>query len=240
MISLLECIIIQGYFRTACFYDELSGDVGSPLPCNKSKTSFPSAQRSESPLWIPVAPFCLSAFCSGSRVAKLHLAECLAYLLYTSMCCTSPLRRVLMQKRLRLHIQSTPAGQPGGWTPLSGAKWVCLCCFCLHASGRACVGARLTTDCSTLSLSAATWVTHVGWVAGASFAAATSRLCPKQTKFGFWKIEEASRWLLSQHSTKHSIAEWSVLPPPPQSEWFCIVILSGASEFGLGRFSTEP
>lgn len=61
-----------------------------------------------------------------------------------------------------------------------------------------------------LSLSADTWVTHVGWVAGASFVAATSRFYQKQTKLGFWKVAEASRWLFSQHSAVHSITQWCI------------------------------
>lgn len=83
----------------------------------------------------------LLSFCSGSRVTKLDLAECLAYLLHTSICYTSPVNRVFMQKRLRLHMQSTHrrVGQ--------GAELRSECVSVAFVCERVCVGARLASDC---------------------------------------------------------------------------------------------
>lgn len=162
-------------------------DAGSP------KRLFTSPRR---PWWLPTAAAALWSTAPG-----------LAYLLYASICCTSPVNCVLMLKRLRLHIQSTQntaVARPAGWTPLSGAERACLC-------SHACARRSEANEWLSVALPSAFQLPrgwHVGGVAGASFTDATSRLCPKQVKSGFWKIEEASRWLWSQHSTTHSIAQW--------------------------------
>ena len=43
-------------------------------------------------------------FCSDSSVVQAHLAESFAYLLYTSICYTGPIKCVLMPKRLCQHV----------------------------------------------------------------------------------------------------------------------------------------
>lgn len=75
-------------------------------------------------------------FCSDSSVAESHLAESLAYLLYTSICYAGPIKCVLMQERLRRHIHTHSNRtwrQVGSWAfhPCHFGKWREAACVCL-------------------------------------------------------------------------------------------------------------
>ena len=137
------------------------------------------------PKWIPGC----WQFCSDSNVVEAHLAKSSAYLLYTSICYTGPLKGVNMLKRLcqyvHKHRQNTDRGN-WGLTSLSlwHVTWsreglkerreraeVCVC-WCKHVS--VCVFVCRSDDSLLLYKLAASqppaglWVTHVGWVAGVS------------------------------------------------------------------------
>lgn len=129
MISLLECAIIQGYYRPVCFrtsYREML------------EASYLPAQRSKSPLWImsPCSPSWGASWCVSWVFAVAAELRSWTWQSALHTCCTPA-----SATRARLTVFSckaptpayavhTPAGRPGSWT----SKRVCLCCFCLWAS----------------------------------------------------------------------------------------------------------
>ena len=126
MISLLECIIIQGYYRSAVFFqNRQSQDVGNLLEGCDTKHQLITArkekvQRSSCALCHPLPPprdvtqhisthhefQGADNFCSDSSVVESHLVERFAYLLYTSICYAGPIKCVSMQKHLRRHTHT--------------------------------------------------------------------------------------------------------------------------------------
>lgn len=210
MISLLECIIIQGYYRPVCFrtsYREML------------ESHYLPSQRSKSPLWImsPCSPSWAATWCISRVFAVAAELRSCTWQSALHTCCTPA-----SATRARLTVFWCKSAYAcicsphtdGSARQLNFTKWseasvsLLLLYACVWAS--VCRSEWLSVVELTLSLSADTWVTHVGWVAGASFVAATSCFYQKQTKLGFWKVAEASRWLFSQHSATHSIAQWCI------------------------------